>query len=354
MTDKTKIIADIKRLAIEHPDKQVTRALYRNEGKFSTSDIEKEFGTFAELKRSAGLQLTRPQAQLLNQTARHVSMDQIRSLNVERQDFGDKYRKPTGRRYQTVMVCSDLHDIEMDKFWKRVFVDSVSRVKPDIVCLGGDIFDLPEFGRYSVDPRTWDVVGRIRAIHAFLAELRGASPDTEIVMIEGNHEFRLLRHLAEASPAIKAVLSDLHGMTVSKLLGLDDYEVRYVARGDLGVFTKTDTNNQIARNYEVFFDTLLVDHFPAGINKGLSGYNGHHHKFEARSFYSHLRGPCNWIQLGCGHQRAAEYCEGEQWNMGFAINHIDTERNTVVMNYTPVADFAEVGGKFYFREDSER
>ena len=143
MTDKTDMLADIKRLAIEYPDKSITRLLYRKEGSYSTSEIEKEFGTFAELKRTAGLQHTRQQSQLLNQTARHVSTDHIRALNVERQDFGDKYRKPTGRRYQTVMVCSDLHDIEMDKFWKRVFVDSVSRVKPDIICRGGCMFDLP-------------------------------------------------------------------------------------------------------------------------------------------------------------------------------------------------------------------
>jgi hypothetical protein len=29
----------------------------------------------------------------------------------------------------------------------------------------GDIFDLPEFGKYGVDPREWDVVGRIKFAH---------------------------------------------------------------------------------------------------------------------------------------------------------------------------------------------
>ena len=354
MITKEKALADLQRVSDIYEDGNVTRNRYREHGNYTTWEVEALFGTFTEFKREADLMPTRHQTQLLGQVARHASMDEMRKLNIDRVDFEEKYRKPTGKRFQTIMVCADLHDKNMDPFWRRVWIDTVARIKPDIICLGGDLFDLPEFGKYPVDPRTWDAVGRIQYVHGFLGEMREASPDSEIVLIEGNHEFRLLRHLSEASPQIKAVLSDIHGLTVSQLLGLDRYEVRYVARGDLGVWTKGDMTQQIAKNYEVFFDTLLVDHFPDGINKGLAGYNGHHHKFEARSFYSELRGPQIWMQLGCGHMLNAEYCDAQKWNMGFAINHVDTERHRVAMNYIPVTrDFAEVGGKFYFREASE-
>lgn len=352
MIDKATAIADIQSLAIETGN--VTRSQYRDKGKFSTFELDAVFGNFGEFKRQAGLSLTRGQSQLLNEVAKHASVDNLRKLNIDRVDYGTKFMKPSGKRFQTIMVCSDLHDIEMDAFWRRVFVDSVKRIQPDTICLGGDIFDLPEFGKYPVDPRTWDVVGRIKAVHSFLGELREASPDTEIVMIEGNHEYRLLRHLGEASPGIRAVLSDLHGMTVGSLLGLDKYEVRYMARGDLAAFNKGDINKELAKNYAVFHETLLVDHFPTGINRGLPGYNGHHHKFEARSFYSHLRGPCTWIQLGCGHSRNADYCDADPWNLGFAINHVDTQRQRVAMNYIPVSEFAEVGGVFYHRDSGEQ
>src|SRR5690606_14307548 len=70
-------------------------------------------------------------------------------------------------------------------------------------------------------------------------------------------EYRLLRHLAEASPAIRAVLSDLHGMTVGSLLGLDKYEVRYIARGDLAAWTKGDINKELRKNHAVYFDIGL-------------------------------------------------------------------------------------------------
>lgn len=331
----------------------LTRTAYRKEGRFTTYEIEDVFGNFAEAKRQAGITHTRLQSQLISQTAKHVSYDELRKMNIDRADFGDKYLKPTGKRFQTLLCASDLHDEDLDPFFRRVFVDTARRAQPDIIVLGGDVFDLPEFGKYTVDPRTWDVVGRIKAVHGFLAELREACPDAQIDMIEGNHEYRLLRHLGEASPQIKTLLSDLHGMTISSLLGLDKFEVRYIARGDLAAWNKGDIRREIKKNYETYFDCFLVDHFPEGRNRGMHGFNGHHHKFLAYSGYSELLGPTIWMQLGCGHRREAEYCNGHQWNQGFLLAHIDTQNHLVNMNYTPITDFAEVGGQFYLRGELE-
>lgn len=353
MDQKDEILADLQRVAELNEHGNLTRHAYREHGNFSTFEIEAVFGNFTEAKRQAGVMPTRLQSQLVGQLAKHVSFDEIRKLNIDRVDYGEKYERPSGRRFQSIVIASDLHDEDFDPFVRRVLVDTVRRIQPDIVCLGGDIFDLPEFGKYTVDPRTWDVVGRIKAVHDFLEELREAAPDAQIDMLEGNHEYRLLRHLGEASPGIRAVLADIHGMTVGSLLGLDKYEVRYIARGDLAAWTKGDARREIRKNYQVYFDTLLVDHFPDGIKRGLSGVNGHHHKFEARSFYSELRGPQQWMQLGCGHRREAEYCDGHHWNMGFMVAHVDTQEHLVAMNYVPVLDHAEVGGKFYFRGESE-
>lgn len=353
MEKKQEILLDLQRVAELNEHGNVTRIGYREHGRFTSYEIEAEFGNFTEAKRQAGVMHTRMQTQLLGQAAKHASFDEIRKLNIDRHDFGNKYLKPSGRRFQTLIVASDLHDEDLDPFVRRVLIDTIKRAEPDIICLGGDVFDLPEFGKYTVDPRTWDVVGRIKAVHGFLEELREAAPDAQIDMIEGNHEYRLLRHLGEASPAIKAVLSDIHGMTVASLLGLDKFEVRYVARGDLAAFTKGDVRREVKKNYEVYFDTFLVDHFPDGIKRGLSGCNGHHHSHEARSFFSQLRGPSMWMQLGCGHRREAEYCNGHHWNMGFLVAHIDTQEHLVAMNYVPVLDHAEVGGKFYFRGEGE-
>ena len=334
-------------------DVNLTRRKYRELGTYSSDQIEAVFGSFLEAKRTAGLHLTRPQSQLMGQIAKHQAHDKLREFTIDRIDYAEMYRKPTGRRFQTMMAASDLHDTECDSFYRRVFLDSVTRVQPDVIVLNGDIFDLPEFGKYNVDPRDWDVIGRIAWVHKFLNDIREAAPDTEIVFIEGNHEARLLRHLAEQSPALQTILSDLHGFTVPSLLGLDKFEVRYVGRADLGAFTKGDLNREIEKNHEVFFDCVLAHHFPHGRDRGVPGFNGHHHKFEVRTFMSHVFGSSIWLQLGCGHRREASYCEADKWNMGFLIAHIDSERQRSSFNYVPVGDFAEVGGKFYVRAADE-
>ncbi len=335
-------------------DNNLTRHRYREAGKYETFEVEKVFGSFTEAKRAAGLQHTRLQQQVLGQLARHAAHDELRKMTIERADYAEKYRKPTGRRFQTILGCNDVHDKEMDAFWGRVFLDTARRVQPDVIALNGDIYDLPEFGRYMVDPREWDVVGRIKAVHEFLEGLREACPDAEIVFIEGNHEARLLRHLAEASPSIQAVLADLHGFTVPKLLGLDTFEVRYVGRGNLAAFNKSDINRELEKNYEIFFNSVLAHHFPHGKNRGVPGWNGHHHKEVATPFFSQQYGPSMWHQFGCGHRREASYCEADLWDMGFGLYHVDAERQRSVCEYVSVKDFAVVGGQYYVRGADER
>lgn len=72
-----------------------------------------------------------------------------------------------------------------------------------------------------------------------------ASPDSQIDFVEGNHEARLLIHLANSSPAMLTVLSDLHNFTISSLLGLDKYEVNWIGRVDLGVFNESELKAEV-------------------------------------------------------------------------------------------------------------
>lgn len=355
MADKQAIINDITRVdAMYDGDAPyLTRRFYRENGQFSDRQITNVFGSFREARRAAGVEDTRAQAGFLLQVAKHNAHDNYREMNIDKMDYADKYRKPTGGRFQTLVVASDIHDENCDRFWRRVFIDHIKRLQPDTVVLGGDIFDLPEFGKYSVDPREYDIVGRIRWVHQFLADIREAAADAEIVFIEGNHEHRLLRHLAESSPQIKIVLSDLHGFTVPKLLGLDQYEVRYIARADLGTFNKGDLYKELSKNYEVFYNSFMVDHFPTGAARGVPGVNGHHHSYNSTSYYSHKYGSYRWDQLGCGHVRAATYCDAEKWNMGFMTVQIDTQNEIPLMNYHFIGDFTEIGGKFYMRNSDE-
>lgn len=351
---KQECLDDLYGIALDNPEMVISRNYYRVNGKYAESVWNGYFGTFEEFKRQAGIILSRQQHQLEKHIAKHASVDHYRKLSIERMDYEGKYIRQNTNRFKTIITASDLHDKEIDLFFLRVFIDTCARVQPDVICLVGDIFDLPEFGKYGVDPREWDVVGRIKFVHEnILAPLRLVCPETQIDLIEGNHEARLLRHLADATPALRAVLSDLHGFTVSQLLGLDKFQINYVAKADLAAYSKTDITKEIGKNYKVYWDSFMVHHFPHAKNMGLPGVNGHHHKHEVWSLFNPIYGAYEWHQMGSGHKRDASYCAGERWHNGFAVVNIDTATRATNFDYVPITDFAVSGGKFYYREPNE-
>lgn len=346
-------IGKLQALHFADPDRNITRLSFRSQTGLADSSWSKHFGTFLEFKRQAGLQLNRGQHQTERHIAKHVSVDHYREFN-DRRDLDNKYMKKSNSKIRTVIGCSDLHDQEVDPFYLRVLIETCRMVQPDVINLGGDIFDLPEFGKFAIDPREWDVVGRIRFAHEnILKPLREACPDAQIDFVEGNHEFRLLRHMADATPALQAVLSDLLGLTVSKLLGLDDFEINYIAKGDLSAYTKGNQTKEISKSYINYNDAMLVHHHPHARHWGLPGWNGHHHSWQVWHQKNAIQGGYSWMQLPAGHRLKASYCEGEFWNLGFNIGHINTETKSVTMEPVIVTDMACVGGLFFYRQPEE-
>ena len=339
----------LRALQASYPERNLTRNFFRNETGISDSTWSRYFGSFAEFKRQAGIEISRHQHRMELDVARHASLDAMRELSREKTNWGDAYLKPAGGRYRTAVICSDIHDVTCDPFWKEVLLDTIRRAQPDLVVVNGDLFDLPEFGKYQVDPRAWDAVSRIRAGQDFLREVREAAPEAQIDLIEGNHEYRLLRHLSESSPAMQAVLSDLHGMTIQSLLGLEQFEVNYVAPANLAALTKSDMGREVRRNFRIYWDSFLCCHFPEARDYGFPGFSGHHHKYKVWEMYSPRFGSYKWVQLGCGHRREAEYTFGEKWDNGFALAHVDADRNATVMEYIDVKDHAVAGGKWFTR-----
>jgi hypothetical protein len=351
---KEECIADLRSIAIDNPELVISRNYYRVHGKYSESCYSAWAGTFEEFKRQAGIKLSRQQHNLEKNIAKHASVDHYRQLNIDKKDWGDKYLRPVGKRFQTVLICSDLHDELVDPFYLRVLLDTAKRVQPEIIVLNGDIWDASEFGKYTVDPRGFNVVAKIKFIHEhILAPLRENCPDAQIDWISGNHEDRLVKHLADATPAMRILLSDLHGFTVSKLLGLETYQVNFIAKSDLSAYTVTNIKSEVAKNYKTYFGCYVTNHFPEGINLGMPGTNGHSHKFKVTPCYNETFGSYSWVQTGCGHLKDASYCNAEKWDMGFLLVHVDTESKNVNQEYLPITDFAVVGGTFYYRTPSE-
>lgn len=344
-------IDDLRELAEKNPEKVITRNYYRVNGKYSESAWNCYYGTFHEFKRQAGLVLTRQQHAMEQKIAKHASVDHYRALDAERKSYGDKYIVPNKDRFQQVVIIGDLHDKNVDPFYMEVLLDTLKRVQPQVIVLNGDIFDCEEFGSYAIDPRDWDIVGRIRFVHNnILKPIRNICPNAQIDFIEGNHETRILKHMADATPALRAVLSDLHGMTMGSLLGLDEFKINYIAKGNLAAYSIADQHKEAQKNYKVYFDSFIVSHFPTEKNLGFPGVNGHHHKTIVEPMYNEHFGTHYWIQSGCGHKLDASYTKAK-WSLGFVVATCDTKtRNTVFDTVTFSENFAIVGGKLYERK----
>lgn len=339
--------------SIYSSEDKVTRKLIRDAGVFD-SLWEKEFGTWAEYLRQSEVSLDRLSTRTNYQLARHVSMDTIRVFDKQKEGLDEKYVKSSDARFQSILCGSDIHDKLCDPFYRRLFIDTARRLEPEKIVLAGDIFDLYEFSRYTKDPRKMEIVEAINWVCNFIKDLREASPNSEIVFISGNHENRLFKHLADNSPIMMQVLGDFHGMTISSVLGLDRYEVNYVSKDTFAVFNESDLRKEIAKNYYVAFDTVLFHHFPYAKTWGLPGINGHHHKHLVSHHFSATRGPYEWHQLGAGHVRQAEYCEGELWQNGFCIIHVDTHKKQCQFEYIDCSyDLCVVGGQAYVRTEDE-
>ena len=348
------LIAEVKALAEAFPDRRITRDFFRGNSEIPERAWTALFGNFPELLRQADLNYSRYENKMALATSRHASVDHLRELSEDRKNYGETYDRPNKKRFKTIVACSDLHDIECDPFYTRMVCEAISLTEADVVCVAGDLFDCPEFGKYSVDPREWNPVERVRAGVDILRRFREAGPKAQIDLIEGNHEARILKHLVECSPATQAMLSDYHEFDVRKFLKLDELEVNYHALCDLFAFTDHQLKKEVKKNYKVYWKSVLAHHFPEGKNMGMPGFNGHHHKHITWSLHNMNYGSYEWHQLGAGHIRQAPYCDGSKWNNGFMIVNVDTRYGYVDFDYVTVgATFARIGGKFFDRQANE-
>lgn len=354
-------IKDLRQIQVsvygEHSPRAITRDKYYKYSSIPTA-WKKHFGTFGEFKKEAQISPEKhPQSQVAQvgrDIAKHAKADKYRPLK-ERKNWGSKYVRENGNRHKAVMAIADVHDVHVDPFWLRVVLETAKRVQPDVICIDGDLFDLTEFGRFYVDAREYKLTERLQFVHnEVLGPLRKACPDSQIDLIEGNHEARLLKHLCNNSDQMREFLSDWLEIDIAGALKLNEHQINYIAEADLTAWTKKDLEKEISsKNFKIYYNCVLAHHFRSGQDMGYPGFSAHHHKHEMWTGYSPHFGPYEWHQLGAGHRRSADYADGLRWNNGFGLVHVDTKTLISNMEYVPVTNMACVGGTYYHREKRE-
>lgn len=349
-------IEDLRDLQERFPLVHITRNFYRINGKYSDSTWNGFFGTFLEFRRQSGLELSRGQHTLERQIAKHASVDLYRNFYKEQVlPYHQKYaiREKDKSRFKTVLVGSDFHDIECDPFVLSCFIDTAKRLQPDVIVLNGDVLDLYEFSFFSQDPRQFKIKERFDFVKKRIFKpLRELCPRSQISFVMGNHEVRLLKILAEKTPAIKVVLADVMGLTLADIFGLDEFEIDLVAKLDLSVFTPKDLKQCLKENFKVFYDCFVCSHFKDW-DFGMSGSSGHTHRPEVETTANLPRGKISWVTTGCIADTRVEYVYGmDKWTNSFLIAHIDADKKIVSPEHIIIpGDHAVIQGKRYTRKE---
>lgn len=352
--DKAGCLDELRRLAAENRDIDITQDFFAYKSSIPIDDIFRQFGTWAQFVSESGLRPSRYQRTIANKVAAQSSTDHLNLLNESRFNYANKYFSDTSikKKWVKMIGAADLHDVEIDPFYLRTLLHAIKAMDPDIICLGGDVFDFFELSRFDKDIRDWKPVERIRfGREEILAPIRRAAPRAVIDLLEGNHEARLVRHMAACSPQLREILSGVQGINdVGKLLKLDEFEINYISKTNLCQFptqTKALEKAIVSENYKDYFGCFLVHHHTDGKNYKKPGFNGHNHKHVVDTMFNpDYGGGYEWHQVGCGHRRIASYAEAKKWNNGFLMVHINTENRHSDFHYVTVHDtFSVVAGE---------
>lgn len=351
---KEECIQDLRSLQLEHPDRYLSRNFYRVHGSISDSAWDCHYGTFKEFRRQAGLELTRQQHKLELDVARHSSVDYLRKFHeAEVLPYSSKYDSPLStKRYKTVLVGSDFHDIDCDEFVLSVFIDTARRLQPDVIVLNGDVFDCYDSSKYDKDIRELKIVERFEFVkEKIFSPLREACPNSQMDLILGNHEWRIVNLLAAKTPNIRVILSDVMGLTLADVFGLEKYRINLVSKVDLAAFTEADRKKELRKNFRVYYDCFVVGHFK-DLSTGMSGSSGHCHRPHTQTYTNLVRGKLSWVETGCMCHTEAGYVQHrDKWGQSFLIAHIDTEEKRVNPEHIIFAgDFIVVHGVRYTRK----
>jgi predicted phosphodiesterase len=347
-------VKDLRRVQEKNLGSFISRNFYRVNGKYSDSTWNQHFGTFEEFRSGAGLQLNRGQRHLEKKIARHAALDTYRKFfDEEVAPWVGKYEKAhDDGRMKTVLFGSDQHDTDVDPFVLSVFIDTAKRIQPDVIILGGDIYDQYEFSRYDQDPRKVNIKTRYDFVREnIFVPLREACPNAQIDFIIGNHEQRILKLLADRSPAMK-VLVDLMGITFSQLLGLDEHQINLITKNDFSAYNAKEMHEEVKKNYKKYFDTFIAHHF-GDEDYAMSSIGGHTHKPKMTTKANEVMGPIWNLTVGSMCKIDAEY-HSQKVNAqnSFAIIHVDTwDKSSVPEHIMFGKRFCVVAGKYYFRSE---
>jgi hypothetical protein len=331
---EAKVVADVKRIADDEDNPfpgTCSRDRFRRFGHFSESVVYDLFGNHSELQREAGLRDMRSTTAFRNRRAKLKTEERIQEyFKREVMPWAGKFtKKAKGKGPKRLIVGSDFHAHHVDQFALSVFLDVIKRVQPEYIALNGDVYDFPTVGKWAQPPnKLLNLQDELDFTYKkILKPVRKAAPDADISLVIGNHEYRLIRFLADAAPG----LASLRCLSFSKLLRLDELCMSLVVNDSLLAPNAKEQKRAYMENWRVYEDCFVVTHgTAAGKDVALkeldrwrmSGTSGHVHRPQIISRPTLGNAHAVWIVTGmmADKSHGREFVRGfNDWTKGFAV-----------------------------------
>lgn len=341
-TIQAELITEVLRLSTGEYDTPCTRTRWRKYSTYSEHAVKRAFVTHTNLLIAAGLQEGREIRKFTNKSAAIVAETRV-SDYVKAEIL--PWASTSGERdsdHVVMVVGSDFHGEHSDPFALDVFLDVIRRTKPDHVVLNGDVAEFEEVGKWASPPNR---LGNLQheidwVVNNILIPVReAAGPDCEIDLVIGNHEYRLIRYLADSCP----------GLASLRCLGFAD--LFQLARLDIGLVfgaslidvaaTEKVRRDSFKDNFKVYYDSFLVTHgtatghYPASKELDrfrLSGTSGHIHVHQTYHKPTIDRPYAEWNTTSkmARHSVGDIYMRGlpNHWSTGFGVVNIFPEDKT--------------------------
>lgn len=172
------------------------------------------------LSERDGQPYTKDALQKIGQKAFKAETDATRTDRI-RQWIGDSLEvsapEPVTSGTRKIFALGDVHGTIDPKILSTILMES-----PDLIVIGGDIMDQAAQSTHDPYPgqKYPNIRDEIASARAWLGILRSRLPNTEIVIMRGNHDDRVIRRLKEVPEDLRDLISDPFDLIVNGLNGV--------------------------------------------------------------------------------------------------------------------------------------
>jgi len=122
-----------------------------------------------------------------------------------------------------VIAGGDNHIPYQNKLLEMKFLETIKKLKPDVVVLMGDVIDLANLSPFTRMEKDFLLSDEVLATSRYLQRVKDVSGKADVIYLEGNHETRFIKYVSRRAEKIQ----ELEHIRIEKVMCLDDMEIEW-------------------------------------------------------------------------------------------------------------------------------